>query len=86
MKFNTRVGESGQWAIALRLRNPGANGRPYAPTAQNATPEGVHVARNIMRGLRGEELQEFRYTPISELALMGKKRGVARIYGHNFAV
>jgi NADH dehydrogenase len=79
-------GKPGVWGVGDCAEVPQSWGerKTYAATAQNATREGVHVARNIVRRLRGEELQEFRYTPIGELALVGKKSGVARIYGHNF--
>lgn len=50
----------------------------------NATREGKQAARNIVRLLRGQPLQPFRYTPIGELALVGRRRGVARIYNQNF--
>jgi NADH dehydrogenase len=59
--------------------------KTYAPTAQNATREGKHVARNIVAALRGGKVTPFRYTPIGELALVGRRSGVARLYGHNFS-
>jgi len=45
----------------------------------------VQVARNIAATLRGEEPQPFVYTPIGELALVGRHTGVAEVYGHRFS-
>ena len=35
--------------------------------------------------MRGEAQQPFTYTPIGELALVGKRKGVARVYNMNFS-
>lgn len=74
------------WAMGdcAEIPVPGTQGT-YAPTAQNATREGELVAYNIVRSLRGEPLKPFRYTPVGELALVGKHKGVARVYGMNFS-
>jgi NADH dehydrogenase len=79
-------GEPNVWAVGdcAEIPVPGKKGT-YAPTAQNATREGSLVAQNIVRALRGEELKPFRYTPIGELALVGRRKGVARVYGMNFS-
>jgi len=74
------------WALGDCAEIPRADSSgTYAPTAQNATREGMRVACNIIRGLRNEDPKPFRYTPIGELALVGRHSGVARVYGHNFA-
>jgi len=57
----------------------------YSPTAQNATREGLLVARNIVATLRGQGPKPFRYRPVGELALVGRHAGVARVYGFNFS-
>jgi NADH:ubiquinone reductase (H+-translocating) len=57
----------------------------YGPTAQNAIREGKLVAQNIVAKLQGDQPTAFRYTPIGELALVGRHSGVARIYGYNFS-
>jgi len=74
------------WATGdcAEIPQPGKKGH-YAPTAQNATREGKHVAQNIVRTLKGEAPVPFKYTPIGELAIVGRRRGVARVYGHNFS-
>ncbi|MDQ6676542.1 MAG: FAD-dependent oxidoreductase, partial [Acidobacteriota bacterium] len=75
----------GAWALGDCAAIPHSSGKDYAPTAQNATREGMQVARNIVAVLRGAKPEPFVYTPIGELALVGKHDGVARIYGHNFS-
>ncbi len=57
----------------------------YAPTAQNAVREGVLVAANIAATLCGEATRPFTYTPIGELALVGRHAGVAEVYGLPFS-
>lgn len=76
----------GVWVIGDCAEIPQADAtKTYAPTAQNATREGKHVAQNIVAALGGKKGTPFRYTPIGELALVGRRSGVARIYGHNFS-
>lgn len=80
------AGHDGIWALGDCAEIPQPDGKgTYAPTAQNATREGKLLARNIVKTLRGEPLQDFRYTPIGELALVGRHSGVARVYGRNFS-
>ena len=76
----------GIWALGDCAEIPQPNGKgTYAPTAQNATREGVLVARNIVAALHGKPPLPFRYTPVGELALVGHRSGVARVYGANFS-
>lgn len=75
-------GLPGVWALGdcAQVPQPG-NGEPYAPTAQNATRQGKLVARNIHAALNGEPLQQISYKPVGELAALGRRSGVASIYG-----
>ena len=77
---------AGIWALGdcAEVPKPGSKGT-FAPTAQNATREGTLVARNIVAVLRGERPERFQFTPIGELALVGRHSGVAKIYGHHFS-
>ena len=76
----------GIWALGDCAEIPHANRTgSYAPTAQNATREGKLVARNMIAALHGQRAEPFDYTPVGELALVGKHSGVARVYGHNFS-
>ncbi len=80
------VDQEGLWALGdcAEIPDPATKGT-YAPTAQNATREGTLVGKNIVRYLRGEPTKPFRFTPIGELALVGRHSGVARVYGYNFS-
>lgn len=79
-------GFPGVWALGDCAEIPEPDGKgTYAPTAQNATREGTLVGQNIVRLLRGEQTKPFTFTPIGELALVGRRTGVARVYGHNFS-
>ncbi len=76
----------GVWAMGDCAEVPTPDGKGhYAPTAQNASREGTLVAQNIVRSMRGEQQKPFKYTPVGELALVGKRKGVARVYGMNFS-
>lgn len=76
----------GVWAVgdSAEVPKPGGHGT-YGATAQNAMREGKLAARNILRQLRGEPQQPFRYKPIGQLALVGKHKGVAQVYGFQFS-
>jgi len=76
----------GIWALGdcAEIPKPDHSGT-YAPTAQNATREGALVARNIVAAMRGESPQPFVYHPIGELAIVGKRSGVASVYGIHLA-
>jgi NADH dehydrogenase len=75
-------GHPGTWALGDCAEVPRPGGKAaYAPTAQNAMREGTQVARNIVAVLHGQQPRPFVYTPIGELALVGKRSGVASLYG-----
>ncbi len=76
----------GVWAVGDCAEVPMPDeDKTYAPTAQNAQREGAQAARNIVAVLRGEAPQPFEYTPIGELAIVGKRSGVAEVYGMRFS-
>ena len=76
----------GVWALGDSAEVPKPDGKgTYGATAQNALREGTLVARNIVRSLRGQPLKPFRYTPIGQLSLVGRSRGVAEVYGMKFS-
>jgi len=78
-------GHTDIWALGdcAEIPKPGSS-KTYAPTAQNAIREGPLVARNIVAGMRGEPLTPFEYRSIGELAIVGKRTGVASVYGFHF--
>jgi NADH dehydrogenase len=69
------------WAVgdAADVRLPG--GEPAPGTAQHATREGRLVARNILAGLEGKELQPFRYESLGGLVSLGHRQGVGIVLG-----
>jgi NADH dehydrogenase len=77
---------SSVWALGdcAEVPKPG-NGGSYAPTAQNAIREGAQVAKNIVASLQNGSPQPFEYHPIGELAIVGRKSGVASVYGLHFS-
>ena len=75
-------GLDGVWAIGDCAQVPEANGKEsYAPTAQNATREGAHLAQNISAVLRGDAPRPFRFNMLGQLALLSHKKAVAEILG-----
>lgn len=75
---------NGIWAVGDCAEIPEPdNAGTYAPIAQNATREGTLVARNIVAQFSGERFRPFAYKPVGELALVGKRAGVARLLGVN---
>ncbi len=74
------------WAVGDAASIPKPDGKgTYEATAQNASREGKLVGQNILRQIRGEAQQPFRYTPIGQLALVGRQKGVASVYGMKFS-
>jgi NADH dehydrogenase len=79
-------GHPGVWALGDSAEIPMLDGKgTYAPTAQNAIREGSVVAQNVASALRGGELTPFIYHPAGEMAIVGKRSGVASLYGLHLA-
>lgn len=74
-------GKQGVWAIGDCAEIPQADGKTYAPTAQNATREGVHLAQNISAVLRGDAPRPFRFKMLGQLAILSHQKAVAEILG-----
>jgi NADH dehydrogenase len=60
-------------------------GEPFPPTAQHAIREAKTLAGNIAASLRGVPMRPFEFTTIGQLAAIGRRTGVARIFGVNFS-
>jgi NADH:ubiquinone reductase (H+-translocating) len=60
-------------------------GKSHPPTAQHAMRQGKVVARNIAAALSGRRLKPFSFRTIGLLASIGRRTGVARIFGFNFS-
>lgn len=72
----------GDCAFVPDIRNPG---KSHPPTAQHAIREGKVVAQNIAATLLGHRLKPFSFRTIGLLASIGRRMGVARIFGFNFS-
>jgi NADH dehydrogenase len=72
----------GDCAFVPDTRNPG---KSHPPTAQHAIREGKIVAKNIAATLLGRARKPFSFTTIGLLASLGRRTGVARIFGLNFS-
>jgi NADH dehydrogenase len=69
----------GDCAVIPNVEDP--DGRPHAPTAQNAVREAKQLARNVLAHVDGGELRPFRYTPLGQLASIGHHTGVGVVFG-----
>ena len=60
-------------------------GQPFPPTAQHAMRQGTWVADNILATIDGKTPRPFHYKSQGQLAVIGKRTGVANIYGFLFS-
>ena len=79
-------GWPGVWALGDCAVVPDRRtGKPHPPTAQHALREAKTVATNIMAIMRGRAPVAFDFRTIGQLAAIGRRTGVARIFGFNFS-
>ena len=79
-------GWPGVWALGDCARVPDRRtGQAYPPTAQHAIREARTAARNIAACIHGRPLVPFRFRTIGQLAAIGRRTGVARVFGVNFS-
>jgi NADH dehydrogenase len=71
------------WAIGDSATVFDANGKPYAATAQNASRQGPHVARNILNAMNGQPLQTFDFKVLGSFAAIGRRQAAADVMGRN---
>jgi NADH:quinone reductase (non-electrogenic) len=76
----------GVWAVGdcAAIIDPTSK-HPYPPTAQHAIREGRRAAKNICARLNGERATPFVYKAPGQLAAIGRRTGVARIFGLKFS-
>jgi NADH:quinone reductase (non-electrogenic) len=79
-------GWPGVWAVGdcASIPDPRTK-KPYPPTAQHALRQGRVLARNIEAGLRGASKKPFVFSTVGQLAAIGKRTGVAQVFGFNFS-
>lgn len=77
---------SGVWAVGdcAAIIDPTSEA-PYPPTAQHALREGRRAAKNICARLDGKGTTAFKYKAPGQLASIGRRTGVARIFGLKFS-
>src|SRR5712691_5180602 len=76
----------GVWAVGDCASIPDRrSGKPYPPTAQHALRQGRVLARNIGAAIRGGVKKPFVFSTLGQLAAIGKRTGVAQMFGFNFS-
>lgn len=76
----------GVWALGDCAVIPdAATGKPFPPTAQHAIREAAVLARNIVATIERRPLRTFSFRSIGQLAAIGRRSGVARVFGVNFS-
>jgi NADH dehydrogenase len=79
-------GWSGVWALGDCAVVPDRRtGKPHPPTAQHALREAKTVAANIAAVVRGGAPVAFDFRTIGQLAAIGRRTGVASIFGFHFS-
>ncbi|HEX8288863.1 MAG TPA: NAD(P)/FAD-dependent oxidoreductase [Pyrinomonadaceae bacterium] len=76
----------GVWAVGDCASIPDLKtGKPFPPTAQHAIRQGKILAHNLKTAIRGGHRKPFVFETIGQLAALGKRTGVAQIFGYNFS-
>jgi NADH dehydrogenase len=79
-------GTPGVWAVGdcAAIIDPTSK-LPYPPTAQHALREGRRAGENIYARLQGKQAKPFLYKMRGQLAAIGRRTGVARMFGLKFS-
>src|SRR5499427_1828480 len=77
----------GVWALGdcALVPDPLNPGQFYPPTAQHAIRQAATLANNILSSMRGQSPQPFKFKIIGLLATIGRRHGVAEIFGWQFS-
>ena len=78
----TDIWAVGDCACIPDLAKPGTF---HPPTAQHASREGAVLADNLLATVHGRALKNFSFKTLGLLASIGRRVGVARIFGINFS-
>jgi NADH dehydrogenase len=79
-------GWPGVWALGDCAVVPDSRtGKPHPPTAQHALRQARIAARNIVATISGRPTVSFTFRTIGQLAAIGRRTGVARIFGVKFS-
>jgi NADH dehydrogenase len=79
-------GWPGVWALGdcAAIPNPVTGGQ-QPPTAQHAIREARVAAENIIAAVEGRPARPFRFPGLGQLAAIGRRTGVAQIFGFRFS-
>ena len=78
--------QTGVWALGdCALVPNGRTGQYHPPTAQHALRQGKVLAKNLIVSVRGGVMKPFSFKTIGQLAAIGRRTGVANIFGINFS-
>lgn len=79
-------GQTNVWAVGdCALIINAFDGKPSAPTGQFAEREGRQAALNLVRVVRGEPTQPFRFKALGQLCSIGGYSAVAEMFGMRFS-
>jgi NADH dehydrogenase len=79
-------GWPGVWALGDCAQVPNRKtGGTHPPTAQHALRQGTVVARNVVAAIRGGRKRSFDFNGLGQLAAIGHRTGVAKIFGFTFS-
>jgi NADH dehydrogenase len=80
-------GASGLWAAGdcAAVLDGYETGNFLPPTAQHGLREAIRAAKNIEAAILGRPLKPFVFTTLGQLATMGRRTGVAMIFGFKFS-
>jgi NADH dehydrogenase len=78
---------AGVWALGdcALVPDPLNPGKFYPPTAQHAIRQAAVLASNIAAAMRGQAPEPFKFKIIGLLATIGRRHGVAEIFGWQFS-
>jgi NADH dehydrogenase len=80
-------GVSGLWAAGDCAAVPDGyeTGNFFPPTAQHGLREAITAAKNIEASIVGRPLKPFVFTTLGQLATIGRRTGVAMVFGFKFS-
>jgi NADH dehydrogenase len=80
------TGVPGLWAAGDCAAVPDPKtGKFHPPTAQHGLREGLVAAKNIEAAIAGRPLKPFTFTTLGQLATIGRRTGVAMMFGMKFS-
>ncbi len=79
-------GYPGVWALGdCASISDKTTGKPYPPTAQHALRQGKVLGQNIAAAIKDRPKKPFVFKTIGQLAAIGRRTGVAKIFGYKFS-